>query len=421
MLAATTQPGLAAGALTAGLLLGWLFAALLRRQDLKTFLFARAPLLPIRSLSAHDDAWLRGIVQSERPLRCPWFDVPCVAYGYDIEEEKTESYTDSEGKTQTRTTWTNVHSSAEACAFTLDDGERLVVALPEGTCEARSSLGTSYEHSDRRHTAWALELGATVSAFGVLRDDGSFGPLRNVPLVVTFASRADRVRSSASAEGWLFFFAVFCWFAGVTGAAGILMRAEEWPSWLLAAGAGILAATPQWALLTYNRLVRLRQQVTTAEKQISIELAQRADLVPNLVAVITAASEHERELVEGLTALRSHRTLEQQVREEEEARGAARDVLLLHERYPKLTSDALYRDLHDRLWTTEEKIAHARGFYNDTITEWNDRVQKVPSNLVAVLARMSTRVLFCADEDVELPVRLTSEGLQTEPPAGSAG
>ncbi|MEC8651888.1 MAG: LemA family protein, partial [Planctomycetota bacterium] len=64
---------------------------------------------------------------------------------------------------------------------------------------------------------------------------------------------------------------------------------------------------------------------------------------------------------------------------------------------------------------------HARGFYNDTITEWNDRVQKVPSNLVAVLARMSTRVLFCADEDVELPVRLTSEGLQTEPPAGSAG
>ena len=421
MLAATPQPGVIVGVLATGLILGWLFAWQLRRQDLKTFLFARAPRLPVRTLSAHDDAWLRGTVQHQQPLRCPWFDVACVAYGYEVEEEKTEHYTDSDGKRQTRKTWETVHSSSDACRFTLNDGDPIVVALPEGTCEAQASLGTDYEYSDRRHSAWALSIGETVSAFGVLRDDDSFGPLRNVPLVVTFMTRAERVASSESAEGWLFFASVFSVFAGVTGFAGLLMKADQGPDWIVPASIGVAAASLQWALLTYNRLVRLRQQVRTAEQQISIELAQRTDLVPNLVAVVEAASAHERRLLEGLTALRSQRTLEQQVRQEERAREAAHDVLVLHERYPQLTSDALYRDLHERLWTIEEKIAHARGFYNDTVTEWNGRVQKVPSNLVAGLARMSTRALFAADEQVELPPRLTSAGDPPNPPPGASG
>ncbi|MCK5942056.1 MAG: LemA family protein, partial [Planctomycetes bacterium] len=105
--------------------------------------------------------------------------------------------------------------------------------------------------------------------------------------------------------------------------------------------------------------------------------------------------------------LRANRAIEDQVRREEQARGAAHAVLVLHERYPELRTDALYRDLHERLCTIEEKVAHARGFYNDTITEWNDRVEQVPSVLVAKLAGMAPRPLFAAGEEVDLPPRLT--------------
>ena len=406
MLAAFPSLEVGIGAFVAGPLLGWLFAWRLRKQDLKTFLFARAPLLPVRSLSAHDDAWLRGAVRCEDPLSCPWFDVPCVAYRYSIEEEKTESYTDSKGKRRTRKTWRTVYSKTDTIRFELDDGERISVALPDGTWEAQRSLPRDYEHSDRRHNASVLGLGDTVSAFGVRRDDGSFGPLRNVPLVVTFDTRNERVRKSASAEGWLFFASLLFMFAGVFGGSALWMEPDLWHEWLPAVGFGLAAIVPQWALLTYNRLVRLRQQVQVAQKQISIELAQRSELVPNLVAVVKASSAHESELLAHLTALRRGGTLDDQVRCEEQARGAARDVLLLHERYPELKADAMYRDLHERLWTIEEKIAHARGFYNDTVTEWNDRVQKVPSSILASLAKMEARPLFASGEDVELPPRL---------------
>ena len=67
---------------------------------------------------------------------------------------------------------------------------------------------------------------------------------------------------------------------------------------------------------------------------------------------------------------------------------------------------ALYLDLHGRLWAIEEKIAHARGFWNDTVTEWNDRVQKIPSRLVASLAGMTPRPLFAAGDEVALPPQL---------------
>ena len=106
------------------------------------------------------------------------------------------------------------------------------------------------------------------------------------------------------------------------------------------------------------------------------------------------------------TDLRSGRSLDDQVRGEEGARRAASSVLALHERYPDLKTDALYLDLHQRLWTIEEKIAHARGFYNDTVTEWNDRTQQVPSKLVAAAAGMRAKRLFETGDEVELPPRL---------------
>ncbi|MCB9877113.1 MAG: LemA family protein [Planctomycetes bacterium] len=406
MLAALDQDAVAVIVAASGALAGWAFATALRRRDHRTFVLGRAPALSVRTLSAHDDAWLRGAVRCVTPLVCPWFDVDCVAYSYEIEEERTETHTDAEGKTRTTTTWETVHSESRAIPFVLDDGARITVDLPDAENEALRSLGTEHERSDRRHSAKALQLGADVSVLGVLRDDGSFGPFRGVPLLVTPKTRDQRIRSSQRSEGWFQFWSLLFPYAGLVVATALWRRAQHAADWLVPAAVGAAVLVPQWWLLTFNRLVRLRQQVHAAQKQVSIELQQRRDLVPNLVAVVEAASTHERELLERLTALRAAGSLPQQVRAEEASRGAAREALLLHERYPQLRSDALYRDLHDRLCTIEEKVAHARSFYNDTVTEWNDRVQQVPSTLVAIAAGMRPQPLFATGLDERLPKRL---------------
>jgi LemA protein len=164
---------------------------------------------------------------------------------------------------------------------------------------------------------------------------------------------------------------------------------------------------PQWGLLTWNRLLRLRQQVRASQQQVAIELTQRANLVPNLVAVVRAAATHEQDLLAGLTAIRSGADFAAGVRGEGAAVQTSRQVLALHERYPQLRADAVYRDLHQRLWTIEEKLAHARTAYNDIVTEWNDRLQTFPSSLVAALARHHAAPLFAVEAGEQLPPRLT--------------
>ena len=251
-----------------------------------------------------------------------------------------------------------------------------------------------------------LPVGATVSALGVLRDDGTFGPLAEVPLLVTEATREQRVRASANSENWFFFFALFTPWAGIAVAGALLTRAQDWQDWLAPMAIGFAAVLPVWWLLTHNRLVRLRQQVKAAQKQTAVELAMRADLVPNLVAVVQGHAAHERELLERLAGIRVGRDLDREVREERAVAGTMRGVLLLHERYPQLRSDALYRDLHERLWAIEENLAHARGFYNEVVTEWNDRIAQFPSSLVAGACGYREAALFAAEIEAQLPPRL---------------
>lgn len=406
MLAASDASVVAPVVAAVGILLGWLFATLLRRQDHQTFVLARAPQLPIRALAAHDDAWLRGVVVCAQPLTCPWFEMACVAYSYRIEREVKKTRRDDKGNTVTETSWETVHSDQRAVEFELDDGERLRVALPQGRNEAMQSFGQDYETSTLRHSASALPVGATVSVLGVLRDDRTFGPLAEVPLLVTAQTRDQRVQSSARSEGWLFGLALFCPFAAVAGAAAMLLQASG-PSWLLAIAIGFGVTLPQWWLLTFNRLVRLRQQVHTAQRQIDVDLAVRFDLVPNLVAVVRGAAAHERELLERLGAIRAGKDVDANVRAEASTLAVTRQILLLHERYPNLRSDALYRDLHERLWAIEEKVAHSRSFYNRVVTEWNDRIAKFPSSLVARSRGHREAPLFAAECDETLPPRLS--------------
>jgi LemA protein len=390
----------------AGMLLGWAFATALRRQDHKTFVFARAPALPIRALAAHDDAWLRGTVTCASPLRCPWFDVPCVAFKYLVEREVKKTRTDKDGKQVTETSWETVRDATEVVAFELDDGARVTVDLPRATNEALQSTGYDYETSTLRHSARVLPVGATVSVLGVLRDDRTFGPLAKVPLLVTAKTRAERVQAAARSESWLFAFAIVFPFLGGSGATLALVGTHAL-GWVWAGLVGIAAAVPTWWLLTYNRLVRLREQVRTAQRQIDVDSKVRFDLVPNLVATLQAAAGHEQELLARVTALRTAGGADATVRAEAVTLATTRQVLLLHERYPNLRSDALYRDLHDRLWAVEEKIAHSRSFYGEVVTEWNTRIAQFPSSIVARTLGAKPAPLFAAECAEALPPRLT--------------
>ena len=388
-----------------GVLLGVLCQRRLRTQDDHTWVLARAPELPIRALSVGDDAWLRGTVRCDRPLTVPWFDVPCVAYHYSIENEKTRTTTDSNGKRKTETSWETELSEDGACDFELDDGGRITVRVDHATNEAHVALQTIYESRSRRHNATAMRLGVTASVLGVKGDDGTFQRQGEVPLLITRQQPTERVRASHKSESWLFFWSYFLPFvAGCV--AGALPAGRDWfrtpDNVITTIGTGLLLALPFWTLCTYNRLVRLRQQVNASFRQVDVDLSVRSGLVPNLVAVVQAASHHEQELLARLARIRATGSAAEATAAEDNASAAARQVLVLHESYPQLRSDAVYRDLHERLWAVEEKLAHSRQLYNNIVREWNDRTQQFPAVLLARICGYRAAPPF-HDEDATMP------------------
>ncbi|MSR37621.1 MAG: LemA family protein [Planctomycetes bacterium] len=397
-------------AIAAGGMSGWIALWSLRKKDHQTWVMARAPELPIHALSVGDDAWINGVVVHDDALRCPWFQTPCVDYSYQSERKHTWTTTDKDGKTTTHSEWRVVHSKANSCHFILDDSTQIWIASNQRKNEAMISLGYYYEYSTLRHSASVLETGASISVLGVKQLDGTFSHQLEVPCLLTRATAKVRVQRNASSERISFFIA--CLLPAISGGiAALLVRNKnlQWePDSISTAVLGaFLMWLPFWMIGTFNRLVRLRQQVIAGFRQVDIKLSVRAALVPNLIAVIKVACGHEQTLMAALANIRSHKDPRTTTQVEASSIAATRQVLALHESYPSLKSNTLFCDLHERLWACEEKIAHARQLYNDIVKDWNDRVQSFPSSLVARLAHCLPAPFFAIDDE-PLPPQLRS-------------
>jgi LemA protein len=162
------------------------------------------------------------------------------------------------------------------------------------------------------------------------------------------------------------------------------------------------------AIGLYNGLVRLRNQVAAAWAQIDVQLKRRHDLIPNLVAAVQGYMQHERELLDRITAARSRALSATGAG----AVGAAEDALTqavggliaVMERYPDLKANQNVLALQEELVTTENRVGFARQLYNDLVARYNTRQQTFPANLVAGALGFTPAEFFQVDAgDRELP------------------
>ena len=152
---------------------------------------------------------------------------------------------------------------------------------------------------------------------------------------------------------------------------------------ILAFIAGLLA----WGGLTFNRLVRLRNQLRTAWADIDVQLHRRHDLVPALVAAVRAYAGHEQATLEAVAQLRSRAmdtaTPTPQGRIESQLEAAIGRVLALKETSPDLKASANFAQLQRDLVEVEDQLQYARRFYNGAVRDYNDAIQRVPDVLIA--------------------------------------
>ena len=154
----------------------------------------------------------------------------------------------------------------------------------------------------------------------------------------------------------------------------------------------------------YNKLIRLNVQVDEAFAQIEVQLQRRADLIPNLVETVKGYASHERETFEKVTEARAKSQSANGFADVAAADNmltqALRGLLAVAEAYPDLKASANFIQLQEELSTTENKVAFARQFYNDTVRTLNTAVKTVPTNFFAGFAKVGEREFYEVDDPI---------------------
>lgn len=165
----------------------------------------------------------------------------------------------------------------------------------------------------------------------------------------------------------------------------------------------IAAVVALFLLVTFNRLVALRNGVRTGWSDIDVQLTRRHDLVPNLVETTRGYMNHERETLEAVTQARSQAMsatgadLVTRAAAEMTLSGAVGNLLGVAERYPTLKASQSFLLLQEQLTSTENRIAFARQHYNELVRQYNTALAVFPRNLVAGAFGFSPSQMFAAE------------------------
>jgi len=153
-----------------------------------------------------------------------------------------------------------------------------------------------------------------------------------------------------------------------------------------------------WFFGMYNSLVRARIASETAWSDIDVQLKRRHDLVPNLVKTVEGYAAHEKETLQNVIEARNSAVGADGVAASSQAEGmlsaALGKLFALAEAYPDLKANQNFLQLQEELTSTENKIGFARTHYNRQTANYNERIQTVPTNIVASMFSFQNRDLF---------------------------
>ena len=165
-----------------------------------------------------------------------------------------------------------------------------------------------------------------------------------------------------------------------------------------------------WVIATYNGLIRRRNRVDNSWSQIDVQLKRRYDLIPNLVETVKGYAAHERGTFEAVTNARANAINAsgpaQQAQAENVLSGALKSLFAVAEAYPDLKANQNFLTLQEELTTTEDRIAYARQFYNDSVLSYNTQIQRFPTVLLAGMFHFEKRDYFNAAPEETEPVQV---------------
>jgi len=153
-----------------------------------------------------------------------------------------------------------------------------------------------------------------------------------------------------------------------------------------------------WAVGIYNSLVKLRNNRENAFANIDVQLKQRHDLIPQLVATVKGYAQHEKELLTRVTEARAAAMnatgINDKIQAENQLSSALAGLRVSLEAYPDLKANQNFLQLQSEISDIENKLAAVRRYFNTATRELNNKVQTFPANILAGMFGFQKEPMF---------------------------
>src|SRR6478752_7730919 len=148
--------------------------------------------------------------------------------------------------------------------------------------------------------------------------------------------------------------------------------------WILLIVLAVILILVIWLISAYNGLIRRRNQIENSWAQIDVQLKRRLDLIPNLVETVKGYAAHEKTTLEAVINARNV-AMQAPPQADNQLTGALKSIFALGEAYPDLKANSNFLQLQEELTATEGRVAYARQFYNDSVLDYNNKLQQFPT------------------------------------------
>ncbi len=158
-----------------------------------------------------------------------------------------------------------------------------------------------------------------------------------------------------------------------------------------------------WAISTYNKFIKLKNNVDEAFSTMDVYLKKRYDLIPNIVETVKGYAKHEQETLTKVMEARyqamSANDTEDKFKKENVLTGTLKTLFNVTENYPALKADKNFTDLMETLKSVENEILNSRKYYNAVVKQYNIKREVFPSNIIANWFKFEKRALYEIEDE----------------------
>jgi len=173
-----------------------------------------------------------------------------------------------------------------------------------------------------------------------------------------------------------------------------------------------------WFFTVYNGLIQVKENIKKSWANIDVLLMQRSDEIPKLIKVLKSFVKHEKKMFDNVMDARTSYLGASSVSEKADADNqmseALKSVFALSEAYPELGSNDNFLKLQERISGLENEIADRRELYNESVNNYNIRIQSLPDMFIANTLGLPQEVMFKVDENKKKDIDIDLDNLYDE-------